>query len=220
MMFEYPETVGALDFKVSTIGYLTVLIIVHTIQITVPDELLSEAEAEYAPPSDPVFELVPPAFQAHISSAYGAIGSPTITFNSFWDVYLRLRDAVDRTPISLQAAADDMIPTERYHDPEPLPFPILPQARFGDNGIPALVADLFPGPAGTTHAEFETNFTDDEEEQDICSLFTDDDDNFEDDVPVASFTNNRANELYQNYLLFKAFRILHNIYSLIYDYKA
>jgi len=179
-MFEYPQTVGALDFK-----------------ITVPDDVLEDAEAEYAPPSDPVFEIVPPAFQVHISSAYTTIGSPTITFDSFWNIYRQLRDAVDHTLTSLQAAANSIIPTEEYHDPEPLPFPTLQQVRFGENGIPRLVVNLSQGPADNTRAEFETNFTDDEEEIYPGGVmpFTDDDGS-KDDVPVASFTDNRVNELY------------------------
>jgi hypothetical protein len=42
-----------------------------------------------------VFNLVPADCNNHISSVYAQLGHPQIDFNSFWDVYNQLRDAVD-----------------------------------------------------------------------------------------------------------------------------
>ena len=57
----------------------------------VPSELLNEMEALYAPPDHPVFELVPAAFHDHVSEAYSAIGEPNVNMETFWEVYLHLR---------------------------------------------------------------------------------------------------------------------------------
>ena len=48
-------------------------------------------EASYAPPDHPVFELVPPAFHEHVSYAYSEIGQPKVNVDTFWEVYLSLR---------------------------------------------------------------------------------------------------------------------------------
>ena len=55
-----------------------------------PHELLDEIEALYAPPSDTVFELVPPAFHDHVASLYSEIGEPAVNVDSFWPVYCNL----------------------------------------------------------------------------------------------------------------------------------
>ena len=57
----------------------------------VPSEIFDEMEELYAPPDHPVFELVPAAFHNHASDAYSAIGEPNINIETFWEVYLRLR---------------------------------------------------------------------------------------------------------------------------------
>ena len=69
-------------------------------QITVPDALIEEAKHHWAPPTDPIFDLVPPDSEQHISSSYAQIGSPTVGFHSFWEVYNALRDVVDSEILS------------------------------------------------------------------------------------------------------------------------
>ncbi|KAH9958588.1 hypothetical protein BC827DRAFT_556087 [Russula dissimulans] len=66
VMFENPESVDALDFK-----------------IIIPDAMIEYARCQWASPSDPVFEIVRPACQEHISSIYTQLGSPAVNFRSF-----------------------------------------------------------------------------------------------------------------------------------------
>jgi hypothetical protein len=73
LMREKPEQFGALDFK-----------------IPVPTDLVDRLEAEFAPPDHPVFQLTPPLFHARAGALYASIGSPAITFQTFWDTYRRL----------------------------------------------------------------------------------------------------------------------------------
>jgi len=41
----------------------------------------------YAPPDDPVFELVPPVFAGHADALYEAMGCPEVTSKNVWDIY-------------------------------------------------------------------------------------------------------------------------------------
>jgi hypothetical protein len=59
-------------------------------QIPVPSELIDRLEAEFAPPDHPVFQLTPPLFHERAYDFYCSIGSPVITFQTFWDTYRRL----------------------------------------------------------------------------------------------------------------------------------
>lgn len=45
----------------------------------------------YAPPSDPTFELVPATFASMAQEFYVALGSPPVTSDNVWDVYLGIR---------------------------------------------------------------------------------------------------------------------------------
>ncbi|KAM6501138.1 hypothetical protein JOM56_004152 [Amanita muscaria] len=65
-----PDKFGARDFK-----------------IPVPIGLIDRLEQQYAPPSHPVFELVPEAFDACARDAYNTLQCPSVDISSFWDVY-------------------------------------------------------------------------------------------------------------------------------------
>ena len=65
------------------------------IQILVSDNLLTEAEEQWAPADDPIFKLVPPAFQEIVAQCYNDLGCPAVTFESFWKVYCDLHNRVD-----------------------------------------------------------------------------------------------------------------------------
>ena len=41
----------------------------------------------YAPPDDPVFELVPPIFAGHAHALCEAMGHPDVTSKNVWDIY-------------------------------------------------------------------------------------------------------------------------------------
>ena len=57
--------------------------------------MISEAEEEWAPSDDPIFQLVPPDFQAIVSKCYDDLGRPAVTSDQFWEVYCNLRDSVE-----------------------------------------------------------------------------------------------------------------------------
>jgi hypothetical protein len=109
-------------------------------QINVPGHVLDEVEAKWAPPDDPIFDLIPRNCVEHISSAYAQIRSPEVNFDSFWDVYNNLRDAVVFSPTDLDSIPQDG--SGELND-EPLvsglPFSQLQECEFGANGIPSLV---------------------------------------------------------------------------------
>lgn len=57
--------------------------------------MLSEAEEKWTPNDDPIFQLVPPAFQVIVSECYDDLGQPVVTFDTFWEIYCDLRDKVE-----------------------------------------------------------------------------------------------------------------------------
>jgi len=107
-----------------------------------------------------VFDLVPPGCSKHISSIYAQLGHPQINFQSFWDVYNQLRDAVDAellfqsscgtfpeeqtgTPEDDPNVAELPPPESGIHENEPnvaeqpeLPLSHLRPCRFGEDGVP------------------------------------------------------------------------------------
>ncbi|KAF8060902.1 hypothetical protein FPV67DRAFT_1673735 [Lyophyllum atratum] len=48
---------------------------------------------EWAPPDNPVFQLVPPTFGEQASALYASIGSPLVSSLTFWAVYPDLLEA-------------------------------------------------------------------------------------------------------------------------------
>jgi hypothetical protein len=50
-------------------------------------------EATWATPSDPVFKLVPDAFDRQVSAFYAELGSPEVSLDSFWMIYVSLLNA-------------------------------------------------------------------------------------------------------------------------------
>ncbi|KAF8957939.1 hypothetical protein BDZ97DRAFT_1669109, partial [Flammula alnicola] len=66
----FPERFGAMDFKVK-----------------VEEEAIDYVEQLYAPPDDPVFELVPPTFAYYTQIMYDDMGTPAVTGESVWDIY-------------------------------------------------------------------------------------------------------------------------------------
>lgn len=49
---------------------------------------------KYAPPGDPVFDLVPYEFALQANAVWTAMGSPQPKFDNAWEIYLRMRDAL------------------------------------------------------------------------------------------------------------------------------
>ena len=56
-------------------------------QVQVEQEALDHVRHLYAPPDDPVFELVPPIFAAHADALYENMGRPEVTSKNVWAIY-------------------------------------------------------------------------------------------------------------------------------------
>jgi hypothetical protein len=101
----------------------------------VPADIIDEAESRWAPPDDPVFQLVPASFLDHIVPIYEALGSPTISFDSMWGVFCQLRDAVIASIVAEHVTNELHAQTDfeqRMHTEYP-PFP--GEFNPGPNGI-------------------------------------------------------------------------------------
>ncbi|KDR84567.1 hypothetical protein GALMADRAFT_48606, partial [Galerina marginata CBS 339.88] len=57
------------------------------IQVKVQPEALEYVREQFAPPTDPVFELVPEKFAHYIGKLYKQMGSPKIYSDNVWSVY-------------------------------------------------------------------------------------------------------------------------------------
>ncbi|KAJ7265657.1 hypothetical protein C8J57DRAFT_1620708 [Mycena rebaudengoi] len=97
-----PELYGTSDFKVRSAMEL----------VLVSPELFDDMEQKWAPPSDPVFELVPSQFGQEAAAHYDTFGSPPVNSDSFWTVYSQLLHAFCNVPLDpqfleLMKGADD-----------------------------------------------------------------------------------------------------------------
>jgi hypothetical protein len=98
---------------------------------------LDEAETRWAPPDDPVFQLVPPAFLKHVSSAYQTLQQPDVSFETFWDIFLELRDLVEvnAMPNQVSTEVQDHASFEENEDRTRPIFPNLGQFNIGHSGM-------------------------------------------------------------------------------------
>ena len=131
--------------------------------------MIEDARRQWAPPTDPVFQIVPPACEHHISSLYTQLGSPTVNFQSFWEVYNLLRDAVDSDFLFNKATGDTFgkdASDKSYGDLGDLPLHHLRPCEFGANGVPAVQ---------TIRDEGQNTLIDSEEEIEFLVDFSDDD---------------------------------------------
>lgn len=55
--------------------------------MAVDPEIIEHVRRLYAPPDDPVFELVPPEFDYHTNMIYVDVGSPSIAWDNIRDIY-------------------------------------------------------------------------------------------------------------------------------------
>lgn len=140
--------------------------------MVVPASLLDEAERLYAPPEDPVFQLVPPPFEERVHGLYAGIGRPPVSSSSFWVVYLQLLQAfralgnAELTPIleshqETQRIANDGVPL----------LSGLRELRNGDNVVGPYGEPGFPNhtraESGVSESVLEyADFTDQESSSD------------------------------------------------------
>lgn len=52
-----------------------------------PEHITEVRNLYSAPPDDPLFHLVPPAFRAVADDAYASLDAPPVTFESIWNIY-------------------------------------------------------------------------------------------------------------------------------------
>lgn len=103
---------------------------------------MDSLEQEYAPPDHPVFQLTPPLFHTRASAIYAQIGSPTVTRETFWDIYLKVlacfKDALTEQTES-SSGLDNIVAThlgdiENIEDE--LPIPLLEGMKELRHGAP------------------------------------------------------------------------------------
>ncbi|KAK7036943.1 hypothetical protein R3P38DRAFT_3311626 [Favolaschia claudopus] len=84
----------------------------HNYRIEVTPEKFDEMEAKWAPPDDPVFQLVPPLFKSQVERLQLQLGTPEVTGDNLWDVYSQLLTAFESMALedefmSAMQGADD-----------------------------------------------------------------------------------------------------------------
>ncbi|KAG6818632.1 hypothetical protein H0H93_003299 [Arthromyces matolae] len=102
--------------------------------VLVSPELFDEIEQEWAPPNDPVFQLVPTAFNTRASMLYSALGQPNVSSDTFWDVYKALLAAFREQPHDAQIESALLEANRGEEDEVPL-LPGLRDLRPGDSVI-------------------------------------------------------------------------------------
>jgi hypothetical protein len=85
-----PQHYGGLDFKVVLLSSDPHAGLNKDLQIPVPSELLDKVEAQFAPPDDPVFQLVPPLFDQRAREHYLKIGQPIVSSDTLWTIFRQL----------------------------------------------------------------------------------------------------------------------------------
>jgi hypothetical protein len=85
-----PERYGCLDFKVSIYLSLKNPNLCLSLKVKVDPEAIQYVRERFAPPDDPVFELVPPLFAEYVGVIYAQMGSPEVKYATIWDIYLHI----------------------------------------------------------------------------------------------------------------------------------
>ncbi|KAF8259295.1 hypothetical protein EI94DRAFT_1707224 [Lactarius quietus] len=105
-------------------------------KISIPSTDFDEIEKKYAPPDDPVFELVPRAFAEQANAVWTAMGSPQPKFDNTWEIYLHMRDvlrAVTAEPESLQQILSSLSTScEPQNSPNKIPATLMPTIEEDD----------------------------------------------------------------------------------------
>ena len=164
-IFHFPADYNALDYKVHILRQSIIVFKSHLIlQITpIPENVLAAAEAQWAPPNHPVFQLVPDAFQTFVLHLYDLVGSPAVEFDSFWDIYncmMALAEGeIQMFPDAQQVIHEQGLAPDAGEDQG---IPLMSHQReadFGEGNIPALLIldDLENGKSYTRVVFYDTN---------------------------------------------------------------
>ncbi|KAL0062891.1 hypothetical protein AAF712_010212 [Marasmius tenuissimus] len=146
---------------------------VKNFMIHVPPSLFDETEALYAPPDDPVFQLVPPLIGTIISTAYRIIHEPNVTFDTFWAVYRDLIAEVRRGAMEIDIDLKSVVAEEQSV------FDVEMVLMEGKRYCPGL--DSFPKPSHCADS--------DDEEVINVNQFPDADDEDDEVIQVNQFTD-------------------------------
>lgn len=109
-----------------------------------PNDLWEEMENDWAPPSHPVFRLVPEEFELQVQNLYLMLGAPPVSHSTLLEVFQQLRDAFH--PYELEHPLAAYINShDQDHDREHQSVPILPglkKLRPGEEmGVPIVMED-------------------------------------------------------------------------------
>lgn len=96
----------------------------------VTPELFDDMEQTWAPPTDPVFKLVPDTFQKQISAIYTALDSSQVTLINFWIIYTALLDGF--TPDVQNSLAEELLGIEDHFEFKETLIPNQRDLRAGD----------------------------------------------------------------------------------------
>lgn len=80
--------------------------LISIMQIPIDQTVLDHFRHEFAPPDDPVFELVPHPFHEQAVEHYNRLERPVVTSESFWGVYLSILRAFKEHSIALMATPE------------------------------------------------------------------------------------------------------------------
>ncbi|KAJ7438148.1 hypothetical protein FB451DRAFT_1344417 [Mycena latifolia] len=134
-------------------------------KVLVSPELFTEMEETWAPPDDPVFKLVPDAFDEQARALYAGLANPVVNRDTFWIVYSALLNAFE----TADAEADDHF--EFGADP----LPDQRELRNGDQVIGNWGYEYLGGLAEPPAQEEE----EEEEDPRVYAEFSDDEPEFE-----------------------------------------
>lgn len=99
--------------------------------------MLDTAEKKWAPPDDPVFQLVPPSFEPYVNQCFEELGKPKVDIESFWDVYHELWDLVEVTvPGDVVVTLNERTVDDGDNVPEPFTFGHMKEPVLGGTPIP------------------------------------------------------------------------------------
>ena len=94
-------------------------------------------EALYAPPDDPVFQLVPPSFHDYVTNLYSKIGQPAVTVDTFWTIY---RTLLKKLQESRDETLTEVVTTySALPNQEPEEMPLLPNMKPFRQGQPLII---------------------------------------------------------------------------------
>ncbi|KAF8256598.1 hypothetical protein EI94DRAFT_1710840 [Lactarius quietus] len=90
-------------------------------KIALPSEAFDEMENKYAPPNDPVFDLVPHAFAMCANAIWTEMGSPEPQFSNAWDIYLCIHDSLCSMALDEAFEQSLSVASQLEHYPEEMP---------------------------------------------------------------------------------------------------